>query len=120
MDKNRVKVTISGVEYSLVTDESAEFTKELAKEINGKINEIKTNNPCVSTNQIAILIALEYGCNCKKSEQETEKLRGEMKGYLEDSAQAQTERDFYKREIDRMKSEAKSRANQINLFSDEQ
>ena len=41
-----------------------------------------------------------------------------MKNYLEDAAKAQSERDFYKRELDRMKAEAKSRSNQINLFSD--
>lgn len=115
--KNNVRVTISGVEYTLKTEHSVEFTQSLAKEINSKINEIKTANPYISTNQIAILVALEYGCNCKKAEERTEELRGEMKSYLEDAAQAQSERDFYKREIERMKAEAKSKANQINLFS---
>lgn len=119
MDKNNVKVNISGVEYSLITDEPVEFTTALAAEINDKIKEIKNSNPFISTNQIAILIALEYGSNCKKAEQNTENLRSEIKGYLEDAAQAQSERDFYKREIDRMKAEAKSRANQINLFSED-
>lgn len=118
MERNSVKVTIAGVEYPLITDEPVEFTQQLAKEINSKIEEVKSSNPSVSTNQIAILIALEYGCNCKKAEQNTENLRAEIKGYLEDAAKAQSERDFYKREIDRMKAEAKSRANQINLFSD--
>ena len=119
MEKNSVKVTIAGVEYALVTEEPVELTKELASEINKKIDEIKTANPFVSTNQITILIALEYGAACRKAEQNTENLRAEMKGYLEDTATAQSERDFYKREIDRMKAEAKSRANQINLFSDD-
>ena len=43
-----------------------------------------------------------------------------MKNYLEDTAKAQSERDFYKREIDRMKADAKAKSNQINLFSEEQ
>lgn len=117
--KNNVTVKIAGVDYTLKTEESAEFTQGLAKEINSKINEIKNINPHISTNQIAILVALEYGCNCKKAEQRTEEIRAEIKAYLEDAAQAQSERDFYKREIERMKAEAKSKANQINLFSED-
>lgn len=117
--KNNVTVRIAGVDYTLKTEESAEFTQSLAKEINSKINEIKNANPYISTNQIAILVALEYGCNCKKAEQRTEEIRAEIKAYLEDAAQAQSERDFYKREIERMKAEAKSKANQINLFSED-
>lgn len=117
--KNNVTVKIAGVEYTLKTEESAEFTQSLAKELNSKINEIKNINPHISTNQIAILVALEYGCNCKKAEQRTEDIRAEIKAYLEDAAQAQSERDFYKREIERMKAEAKSKANQINLFSED-
>ena len=116
--ENTVKVNIAGVEYALKTDESEEMTRQLAKEINQKINEVKAGNPYISTSQIAILIALEYGCSCKKAEANTEKLRAEMKDYLEDAANAQSERDSYKREIDRMKAEAKSRTNQINLFDD--
>lgn len=119
MEKNNVKVTIAGVDYSLITDESVEFTKSLAKEIDQKIKEVKAGNPFISTTQIAMLIALEYGCNCKKSEERTEKIRSEIKGYLEDTAKSQSERDFYKREIDRMKAEAKAKANQMNLFNED-
>lgn len=120
MEKNSVKINIAGVDYSLRTDESVELTMELAKEIDSKINEIRTENPFISTSQIAVLIALEYGCNCKKTEKKTEELRADMKNYLEDTAKAQSERDFYKREIDRMKADAKAKSNQINLFSEEQ
>ena len=116
---NVVKVNIAGVSYALKTEETAKFTKELAKEIDDKIKEVRKANPFISTNQIAVLVALEYGCNCKKAEKNTEELRSEMKNYLEDAAKAQSERDFYKRELERMKEEAKSRSNQINLFKDE-
>jgi cell division protein ZapA len=114
--ENTVRVNIAGVEYALKTDESVELTQQLAKEINQKINEVKAENAYVSTNQIAILIALEYGCNCKKAEENTEKLRAEMKNYLEDAASAQSERDFYKRELERLKEDAKARDSQTSLF----
>ncbi|MBE6827587.1 MAG: cell division protein ZapA [Ruminococcaceae bacterium] len=116
---NTVKVTIAGVNYALKTEETATFTKQLAKELNSKMVEIKNANPYISTNQIAVLLAMEYASNCKKAEQTAEKLKGEMKDYLEDAAKAQSERDFYKREIDRLKEETKAKSQQINLFSDE-
>ena len=117
---NTVRVNIAGVEYALKTEESVKMTQQLAKEINQKIREIKEANPYISTSQIAILVALDYGCSCKKAEENTEKLRAEMKGYLEDAANSQSERDFYKREIDRMKADAKSKTSQINLFEDDE
>ena len=116
--ENTVRVNIAGVEYALKTDESVEMTQQLAKEINLKINEVKASNPYISTSQIAILMALEYGCSCKKAEANTEKLRAEMKSYLEDAANAQSERDFYKRELERLKEDARARTNQTSLFDD--
>ena len=111
-----VKVNIAGIEYAIKTDESAEYTKQIADEINEKINEVKKSNPNISTMQIAILIAMQYCFESKDAQKKTEEIRGEIKSYLEDAANAQSERDFYKREIERMKAEAKSRTNQINLF----
>ena len=111
-----VKVKIDGIEYAIKTEESPEFTTEIAKEIDLKIAEIKKASPTISTMQIAILTAMEYCFECKAAQKKTEEIRGEIKSYLEDAAAAQSERDFYKREIERMKEEAKSRSNQINFF----
>lgn len=110
-----VKVNIAGLEY-VIKSESAEYTREIAGEVDKKIKEIKKANPNISTMQIAILAAMEYCVDMKDAQKQTEDIRAEIKGYLEDAAQAQSERDFYKREIDRMKTEAQSRTNQINLF----
>ena len=114
-----VRVTIAGIEYAIKSDKEPEFTREIAAEIDRKINEIKRANPTISTMQIAILTAMEYCVESKEAQQKTEEIRAEIKGYLEDAAKAQSERDFYKREIERMKDEAKSRTNQINLFDTE-
>ena len=114
-----VMVNIAGINYQIKSDKPAKEVKEIAAEINRKITEIRKANPNTSTMQTAILIAMEYCAESKEAQQKTEEIRTEIKGYLEDAAQAQSERDFYKREIDRMKAEAKSRTNQINLFDTE-
>lgn len=117
MEKNKVRVNIAGVNYSLITDETAEYTAELAAEIDAKMKEMQGANPFMSTNQAAVLIAIDFADQAKKSEQAAEGYRNQIKDYLKDASEAQTERDFYKRELDRIRTEAKAKSNQINLFA---
>ena len=117
MEMNKVKVSIAGVTYALRTDETAEYTNTLASEINEKMQELQAANPFMSTNQAAVLTALEFADKAKKAEQTAEGYRSQIKDYLKDASEAQTERDFYKRELDRVRTEAKVKSNQINLFS---
>lgn len=117
MEKNKVRVTIAGVSYSLITDESAEYTNEIAAEIDEKMRELQGANPFMSTNQAAVLVAIEFADKAKKAEQFAESYRSQIKDYLKDASEAQTERDFYKRELDRVRTEAKAKSDQINLFS---
>ena len=117
MEKNKVRVTIAGITYSLLTDETAEYTTEPATEVDAKLAEMQGANPFMSTNQAAVLLAIEFADKAKKAEQTAEGYREQIKDYLKDASEAQTERDFYKRELDRVRTEAKAKANQINLFS---
>ena len=117
MEKNKVRVTIAGITYSLLTEETAEYTTELASEVDAKLAEMQGANPFMSTNQAAMLLAIEFADKAKKAEQTAEGYREQIKDYLKDASEAQTERDFYKRELDRVRTEAKAKANQINLFS---
>lgn len=117
MEKNKVRVNIAGVTYSLITDETAEYTNELAAEIDEKMKEMQGANPFMSTNQAAVLVAIEFADKAKKAEAAAEGYRDQIKDYLKDASEAQTERDFYKREIDRIRTEAKAKSAQINLFS---
>ena len=59
MEKKKVKVTIAGATYSLLTDETAAYTNELATDIDEKIKEIQSANPFITANQAAILVALD-------------------------------------------------------------
>lgn len=117
MEKNKVRVNIAGVTYSLITDETAEYTNELATEIDEKMKEMQGANPFMSTNQAAVLVAIEFADKAKKAEAAAEDYRNQIKDYLKDASEAQTERDFYKREIDRIRTEAKAKSAQINLFA---
>ena len=67
LEKNKVKVTIAGVDYALTTEETPEYTTRLAAEIDEKMKELRAANPFISTNQAAVLIALDYANSAKKA-----------------------------------------------------
>ena len=102
MNKTTHKLRIANDEYRIVTDESAEYMNELAHEIDLKIAEI-VRGARVSTTQAAVLVALQYADEAKKHGGASDNLPLQLKEYLEDAAKAKSERDFYKRELDRIK-----------------
>ena len=114
---NRVKLEIRGVNYYINTDESPEYTEELAREIDERLAEILKGGSFISMTQAAVLVALEKADQANKNKEELESLRVQVKEYLEDSAKAKSERDYYKRELERIKTEAKFKNDQINLFA---
>ena len=114
---NRVKLEIRGVTYFVNTDESPEYTEELAREIDERLGEILKGGSFISMTQAAVLVALEKTDELYKNRQELESLKDQVNGYLEDSAKAKAERDYYKRELERIKTEAKFKNDQINLFA---
>ena len=106
-DKNKNESRIRYLERmiknaNIVSDESAEYMSELAHEIDLKMAEI-LRGARVSTTQAAVLVALQYADEAKKNSGTTDNLRLQLKEYLEDAAKAKSERDFYKRELDRIK-----------------
>lgn len=114
---NKVKLTIRGTNFYINTDESVNYTKALGKVIDNRLNEILESNYRLSMSQATILVALEMADAKAKAEKEIKELREQMKGYLDDSAKAKSERDYYKRENERIKTEAKFKNDQINLFA---
>lgn len=114
---NKVKLTIRGSNYVINTDESVEYTEELGRKIDERMNEIMKGSFFITATQAAILVALEMADELTKSEKNVENFRSQIKDYLEDAAKAKTERDYYKRELERVKTEAKFKNDQINLFA---
>ncbi len=102
MEKNTHRLRIAGEEYRIVSAETTEYMGELAHEIDLKMADILKGNR-VSTTQAAVLVALQYADEAKKNGGTTDNLRLQLKEYLEDAAKAKSERDFYKRELDRIK-----------------
>ena len=111
---NHIKLNICGAEYRLTTEDNPEYAMALGLEVEEKINEIRKANPALSLVQAATLVALDYADALKKNDSSTDNMRVQIKDYLEDAAKAKSERDFYKRELERAK--AKLESGQTDLF----
>lgn len=102
MNKNKVKINIYNSEYSICSDEPVEYVMDLGVEIDQRLNSIMKNNPRISVIQATVLLALEYADKAKKSDKGTDKLRAQIKDYLEDASSARMEAELSKREADRL------------------
>lgn len=112
MDKKVHKLNIAGEEYRIVSDESTEYMQDLAREVDAKMTTILRGSH-VSTTQAAILVALQYADDATKNSGNADTLRSQLKAYLEDAAQAKSERDFYKRELERIKAVNNAEENNV-------
>lgn len=105
---NRVSVTICDEEYTLVADESAGYMEKVASYVGGKMSEILTASR-VGRSDAAVLTAVNITDELFKIQDADEKLRGQIKGYLDEAAKQQKEISELKREVFRLQQRLDSR-----------
>lgn len=102
MEKNKVKVTICGTEYTISAEDDKDYLLELGTELNDKMTQLLEANSRLSITQCAVLSALEYLDAFKKADANAENLRSQIQDYLEDAARARTDSEITKREVERL------------------
>ena len=100
--KNKVQITVGNQTYAILSDEPAEKIEALAGQINDRLNEIMEAGR-LSLTQALVLVSLDLANNVQKQAELTEKYKSEIADYLDDAAKAMSERDKYKRELDKLK-----------------
>ena len=87
----KVKIIIAGVPYTIATDNNPEYTENLAKEIETKIDSFMSAGSFVSPTQATVLALLEYADEVNKLTENAETMKQQLKEYLTDAAQAKIE-----------------------------
>ena len=105
MEKNKIKLSICGTEYVITSEDSGEYIFSVGREVDEKMTEVLKSNDRISVTMAAVLTALTYCDISKKTEQNCDNLRTQIKDYLEDSSKSRMEADEARREIERMKRE---------------
>lgn len=103
--KSKVKVSICGYDFSVVTDDDRQYILSVANKVERKVNKMLEDNGRLSTASAALFAAMDYCDQVQRATGDGDNLRGQIKDYLEDSAAAHRELEESKREIDRLKRE---------------
>ena len=98
---NRVVVNICGDDYTLVAEESPSYMQRVGSYVDGKMRET-LDAAKVGRVNAAVLTAVNIADELMKVQETAEQLRGQIKGYADEAAQAQSEVSELKREVFRL------------------
>lgn len=105
MATNKVKLNIAGAQYSIIAEDDPKYVQLLGKELDLKMAEIMKANPRLSTTQAAVLCALESVDSASKATLTADRLRDQIKDYLDDASSAKSKADWARHETESLKKE---------------
>ncbi len=118
MIKNRIKLTVGGAEYPIITEDDPKYVAELGAELDEALRSTLSENKNISTTQAAVLLALQYADSYKKAVSSADNLRSQIKDYLDDAASAKSKADWSRHEAETAKREleaAKLEIDRLNI-----
>lgn len=96
---NRIKIILAGKEYTIQTEESGSYVKQLAESLDKKIEEFMQENESVSMTSASMLVALGLMDDCIKASSDKDNLRKQVIDYLEEATRSRTEITELKKEL---------------------
>ncbi len=99
MMENRVKVRIIGREYTLITENSPEYTQDLASKLDSKMNEMLSASKTLSGIDVAILAALDAMDEASKAAENADNIRLQLGEYMTSADKARQKFESGKKEI---------------------
>lgn len=102
---NKIKIYLAGKEYTIQTDESVSYVKQLAESLDSKIENFMLQNDTISVTSACMLVALGLMDDCIKASSDKDNLRKQVIDYLEEATKSRTEIMELKKEIDALRQE---------------
>lgn len=97
--KNRVTVTVGGVEYNILADDDPEYVKKTAELVDRRLREMKQDG-VLSPLTAAVMAALNIADDYYKSQLTAEHLRGQVREYADEAAALRAELAKLKKLLD--------------------
>ena len=101
--KNKIKIEIAGTRVTVVSVESEDYTRSIADRLNAEINAVRRAAPGLSANSAVMLAALNTCDNLAKSEEDADRLRIQIKEYLNEAAKYRSACEEAERENEKLK-----------------
>jgi len=100
--KSKTTVTIANQNFTLISEDSAEYVHKIASYVDKKIREIEKDSHTSFLNS-AVLACVNIADEYYKSLDATENMRQQVKEYIEDSTKTKMELQEARREIARLR-----------------
>ena len=108
MAANKVRLSIGGSEYTVIAEDDVRYVQSLGKELDRALAAIMKANDRLSVTQAAILLALDYADECKKATETADRLREQIKDYLDDASNAKSKADLARHECENLRKEVET------------
>lgn len=113
--KHEVTVRLFGRDYNLYTEESKEYTDELAAALNRRMEDMTTGKSTLSVQDAAALIALETFDTLHKLRVNQENIRSQIKVYFDDANEAKARAEALEKENAELKAKLEQIQKEIKL-----
>lgn len=90
---NKVRFTVGGIQYSISGEESEEYIRTLARDLEQKMDRLARQNRFLSTTMVAVLAAMDSLDRAQKVTEENQDLRNQLKEMTEKYALARSDAD---------------------------
>ncbi len=101
----KARVTIAGGNYTITTTDTEAYVEGLAQKLNDDIATLLEVNPSISVTRASVFCALDYLDEYRKSAQNADNMRSQIKDYLADAAKAKLAAEDARREVERLRRE---------------
>lgn len=105
MNKNKVHLSICGIECSVNSEDPESYVLSVANEVQKMIAGMTAKNDRVSVATAAVIAAMSFCDEARKAKDSADNLRSQIRDYLEDSSKSRMEADESRREIERLRRE---------------
>lgn len=117
---NRIKIVLSGKEYTIQTEESPSYVKQLAEALDAKIDDYMSQNDSISVTSACMLVALGLMDDSIKAASDKDNLRKQVIDYLEEATKARTEIMEMKKELEALKQQNEMMAVKLLAYGDKE
>ncbi len=98
-------VRIGGLDLTLYSTETAEYTNQIAEAIDAKIKDILASNPSLSLTNASLLVCMDLYDEIVKLQTSADNMRDQLKEYLDGTTKALAERDEARRMSEKLRDE---------------
>ena len=100
---NKIRFTVGGISYSVYSEDSEEYIREIGRELERKMDRLAKQKPFLSTTMTAVQAAMDAMDYAKKCEKQNDNLASELKEMTERCAVARSDADHAMRELEELK-----------------